>query len=510
MVLKDLLKFNDIVIQCHDNPDADAIASGYALWWYLKGEGKDPTFIYRGYNQIKKSNLMIMIDGLDIPIQYEPDFDRIPELVIYVDCQAGQRNVTFTEGQTIAVIDHHMISGELPSMSNVRSNIGSCSTVVWEMIRKIGIDVNDDKKIATALYYGLYTDTNSLSEMSHPLDRDMVDYLKANKSFILTMRNSNISLEELKITGQALFNYDYHLDSRYVVIMAEQCDPNILGVISDFALETDGVDICVAYAMNPSEVKLSVRSCIKEVHANELAADLTRGIGGGGGHLTKAGGSIKHDLFENVYGDYIKDDSKQALSEAVHKALCERMDTYFSSYEIIYAQTAEIDTTGMKMYQKLPQQVGFVKATDVFPAKSMVEIRTLEGDVTIRVEEDSYIMIGIEGEVYPIKKAKLESSYTVTDEPYDREFEYSPNVKNTETGEVKNLMSLAKMCISTATARIYSKPLDRNVKLFTLWDEEKYYSGKVGDYIAVRPDDSHDIYIIQERLFDLLYAEVED
>ena len=32
MRLKDLLSFNDIVIQCHDNPDADALGSGYALF----------------------------------------------------------------------------------------------------------------------------------------------------------------------------------------------------------------------------------------------------------------------------------------------------------------------------------------------------------------------------------------------------------------------------------------------------------------------------------------------
>ena len=31
MTLKDLLCYKDIVIQCHDNPDADALASGFAL-----------------------------------------------------------------------------------------------------------------------------------------------------------------------------------------------------------------------------------------------------------------------------------------------------------------------------------------------------------------------------------------------------------------------------------------------------------------------------------------------
>ena len=34
MKLSDLLEFKQIVIQCHDNPDADAIASGFAIYTY--------------------------------------------------------------------------------------------------------------------------------------------------------------------------------------------------------------------------------------------------------------------------------------------------------------------------------------------------------------------------------------------------------------------------------------------------------------------------------------------
>ena len=52
MQLNELLQFNDIVIQCHDNPDADALSSGYAVYWYLKKMGKDPKFIYRGVSFI--------------------------------------------------------------------------------------------------------------------------------------------------------------------------------------------------------------------------------------------------------------------------------------------------------------------------------------------------------------------------------------------------------------------------------------------------------------------------
>ncbi len=32
MILRELAKYDPITIQCHDNPDADSIAAGYALW----------------------------------------------------------------------------------------------------------------------------------------------------------------------------------------------------------------------------------------------------------------------------------------------------------------------------------------------------------------------------------------------------------------------------------------------------------------------------------------------
>ena len=33
-------KYDDIVIQIHDNPDADAVGSGYAIYQYLKEQGQ--------------------------------------------------------------------------------------------------------------------------------------------------------------------------------------------------------------------------------------------------------------------------------------------------------------------------------------------------------------------------------------------------------------------------------------------------------------------------------------
>ena len=86
MELNQFLKYKDIVIQCHDNPDADALASGYALMWYFHKKNKPARFIYRGRNEIKKSNLIIMIKELEVPVEYEPFFAEEPDLIITVDC----------------------------------------------------------------------------------------------------------------------------------------------------------------------------------------------------------------------------------------------------------------------------------------------------------------------------------------------------------------------------------------------------------------------------------------
>ena len=504
MNLNELLKYNDIVIQCHDNPDADALSSGYALTRYFEKMGKNPRFIYRGKNRITKSNLLIMLDKLSVPVSYEPDFSDVPELLVTVDCQYGQKNVTRTEARNVAVIDHHCASDELPELSEVRSNIGSCASVIWDMVRREGMSVDDDILLSTALYYGLFTDTNRLSEISHPLDRDMRDLLSVNKSLITQMCNSGISLDELKITGRAILENEYHAENRYLLIRAEWCDPNILGVISDLSMETVGVDICVAYYVSLGEIKFSVRSCIKEVHANDLANFLAAGIGGGGGHITKAGGTIRPELLLKRSGGEEDD-----LENIANYELKSRLEEYFSIYRVIYAKDTILDTSGMKRYEKKQQLLGCVELSEVCPVGTRIMIRTMEGDINLRVEKDIFLMIGMEGEVYPIKREKLESSYTFSEEPYDKTFEYDPCIFDVLSGERKNVLGFARSVLSTGSVRILGKPLDEHVKLFTSWDEERYYSGNPGDYIVVREDDPHDIYIINGRLFPDLYMEVD-
>lgn len=70
MRLEELLQFDQIVIQCHDDPDADAVASGFALLEYLKSQGKTPRLVYGGSRPVSKSNMLLMLQIFQIPLDW--------------------------------------------------------------------------------------------------------------------------------------------------------------------------------------------------------------------------------------------------------------------------------------------------------------------------------------------------------------------------------------------------------------------------------------------------------
>lgn len=498
MKLCELEPYKKIVIQCHDNPDADALASGFGLYRYFHSKGKNVSLIYSGSFRIQKSNLVLMIKELEIPVEYiKKDSFSLPgkdALLITADCQYGAGNVTKLPAENIAVIDHHQQEiNDIPLML-IDSMCGSCSTIIWRLLEQEHFPVNQDEALATALYYGLYTDTNQLSEIYNPYDKDMRDELKFDKSTITRLRNCNFSLDELEIAGVALLRHIFNEANRYAVVKARPCDPNILGLINDLILQVDKVDVSVVFSELTDGIKLSVRSCIKEVRANELAHFLTEGMGSGGGHTEKAGGFISERRYNEMYPGI-----------SVETCLGGRMDTYFAGFDIIYAGEKPADISGMVKYKKKRIPAGFVRSEDILPSGTDALIRTLNGDIPVTVSGDTYIMLGVSGDIYPISREKFENTYEVISGTFELSTSYAPTAKDERTGQIHSLLEHAQTCICKSDTFIHAKPIEKAVKVFPLWDDERYLLGKKGDFLAVRPDDLSDIYVIEKNIFGRLY-----
>jgi phosphoglycolate phosphatase len=507
MKLSVLLKYNSIVIQCHDNPDADAICSGYVLYRYFLGHGKKVRFIYSGNFKITKSNLVYLIKELKIPIEFVGNLKTKPELLLLTDCQYGEGNVKKFPAKEVAVIDHHQVYGTLPKLNEVRSNLGSCCSVIWNLI-KIEDDDNDiDENIATALYYGLYSDTNAFSEMSHPLDRDMIESLNYNKNLILKLKNMNLTLKEAKIAGVAMLGVEYHADNKYAILRTDPCDPNILGLIGDFIVAVDNIDVCLVYSILSFGVKFSIRSCSNETRADELATFLAQKIGSGGGHTEKAGGILKNELIIKQYPDYIEIDDDSA-KHSISNIIRERMADYFENAEIIYANDTTLVLSHMAKYERTPITLAYVEPHEYVPTGNMAIIRTLAGDANIEIRDNTILILDSKGNVKAISVEKFNSSFKKTRRKFKFNSDYIPTIKNADTGKSFSLLPLAKSCESTSDIKIYAKKLTKTTKLFSFWDNDTYMIGQKGDYLAVSQDDIHDIFIIEKSIFKKIYKSV--
>lgn len=395
MRLKELLQYQNITIQCHDNPDADAIASGYALYEYFKSQGKEVRLIYGGRNVIRKSNLVMMVKELEIPIEHIHHMagEEIPDLLVTVDCQYGEGNVAVFPAKTVAVIDHHRVSRKLPELHEVRSNLGACATLLWSMLRDEGYDVNANERLATALYYGLYTDTGRLEEIYHTLDMELRDGARFDAILITKLRNANISIEELETAGAALLRCDYNEKYRFAVVKSGPCDPNLLGIISDLVLEVDAVDVCLVFSVLPTSVKISVRSCIEEVPANELAASICKGVGSGGGHLVKAGGYLQMGLLTKGYVSYCRrlgteprmeldetGKSERPSMSAIKSLLEQRMVDYFEGREQVSAVVFDLDGTLLNTLEDLKDSVNAALKEYGMPERTLDEVQSFVGN----------------------------------------------------------------------------------------------------------------------------------
>ncbi len=493
MNLKELEKYNEIVIQMHDNPDADAVGSGFALYTYFKEMGKRVRLVYGGQYKIQKSNMVLMIKELNIPVEYVDEIEE-SELLLTVDCQYKEGNVYRLPAKNVAMIDHHNTGRESDDMCEIRSNIVSCATICYDMLKSEGYDINKNRDVATALYYGMYMDSNEMSELRHPLERDMLDCLKYDKKLIKKLMYSNFSIQEMETAGIALIRFSYDENKRLSIIHSKPCDPNILGLIGDFVLKVDNIDVSIIYNERPDCYKLSLRSCIPEIGVNDMAAFLTEGIGNGGGHYDKAGGFVSKKKFAEKYGDI-----------SIENYFFSRVNEYYETFDVIYAKDGLNDKTGFEMYEKKPFTYGYVKTKDLPANRKEFRVRTLEGDVMVDCLEDTYIMIGYYGEVYPIKRETFERKYVPSDVVYTRKLEYEPSVYDDERNQVISIVTYAKECQCIPGSVIYAKKLSKATKVFTKWDYEKYMYGEKGDYICYSKEDENDIYIIKEEVFKETY-----
>jgi nanoRNase/pAp phosphatase (c-di-AMP/oligoRNAs hydrolase) len=283
---------DEVFIQPHNVPDPDAIASSLGLYYLLSERGIQKLAIV--YDQeIEKVNALRMLELFKVPLIRARDAATLgtEDWAVLVDAQKGNANITDLPTEEVAVIDHHEYLGNKGyRLEDIRPGVGSCSAIIAEYFFENHIA--PPRPVATALLYGIFMDTNDLTRGASRLDIDMFYnlYNLSDMDMIVELRGNEISREDLGLYAKAFNTVEIYDELGFLSL--ESDNDSLLGAAGDIVVSVAGVNVVVAYTKRAKGIKLSIRSIIAKLKANELVRHLTKGIGVGGGHDHMAGGFI--------------------------------------------------------------------------------------------------------------------------------------------------------------------------------------------------------------------------
>lgn len=191
------------LILIYRNPDPDSLSSAWALKTLLEEFGVKAGISYTG--EVGRLENEAMIKYLRIPAApFKPDDLEGADLVALVDSQPGFFNAVELPRCDI-IIDHHPVRIPDPvAFTDIRPGRLATASIMTEYLREAHISIG--VRLATALYYGIQTDSRGLQRSMTRLDREILASLDArvNRTLLRRIEFSSYSLRRLNYFSIAL------------------------------------------------------------------------------------------------------------------------------------------------------------------------------------------------------------------------------------------------------------------------------------------------------------------
>jgi nanoRNase/pAp phosphatase (c-di-AMP/oligoRNAs hydrolase) len=293
-LFKTLAGANSVLILPHNDPDPDAIASAVALRHLLAdGLGVSGQIAYEGI--IGRAENKALVRYLGRPLQRLKSSDlRQSRPIALVDTQPGAGNNALPSTSTAAVVfDHHPLREEtaVAQFVDVRPGLGATSTIMTEYLQAAGIE--PPPVLATALFYGIKTDTLGLGRGAGPADVTAYFYLqpRIDVDALAEIERAQLPAEYFKRLDAALQAARVY-ENVVVSNMGPISRPDMAAEMADLLLRLEGTRWAVCIGAYQDDLILAVRTRSLRGGAGQLARDIAGGQGTAGGHGMMAGGQI--------------------------------------------------------------------------------------------------------------------------------------------------------------------------------------------------------------------------
>lgn len=337
--------FEQVAVVMHDNPDPDAIATGWAIKYLLDHRTDKPVRLIGGGDIIRAENRQ-MVRLLQPPLELVDQLQTDEQTAaILVDCGPEATNHLLCSGAIlpVAVIDHHQQGGPGQAVSrdgngqvagdgidravdlaidraalcqlgphrmfvDIRPRVAASATIAATYLREQ--ELAPPTELATALLYAIRTETRGSETRHSQLDRAVLPWLtrRADPSLLAEIEDAPLTrgyFSDLVLALQSTFVYD---DTAFCMLPHAQ-GPETVGELADLLARCEEVRRVLCAAVFERAVLISVRTDKDAGNATDLLRETISGLGYGGGHEHRAGGK----LIASATGDQVPSDVQDDL-----------------------------------------------------------------------------------------------------------------------------------------------------------------------------------------------------
>lgn len=278
-----------VIVASHERPDGDAIGSGLALVFALRGLGIDAQM---AVNAPAPAFLQPFpgVDGLVV----SPSVTDVFDAAVVMECgDLSRTGITGLDRSPVINIDHHPGNTGYGVLRWIDERAAACTEMVYTLVEALGAPFTPE--VATHIYLGVLTDTGSfrfshLSPRTFEIARRCVE-AGADPQWIARTHYDSSTLARVRLFGAVLAGMQLDPSARVALLAATDAMVAAAGAgyddtegIINFPLSVKSMRAVGFFKqVGPDQWRVSLRSK-GAVDVRAIAA-----LRGGGGHVNAAG-----------------------------------------------------------------------------------------------------------------------------------------------------------------------------------------------------------------------------
>jgi nanoRNase/pAp phosphatase (c-di-AMP/oligoRNAs hydrolase) len=290
-----LAKASTMAIVLQDSPDPDALGAAVGLRQVANDLADvNCSIVCGGHVGRAENRALVRYLQLNLRVPEAVEMRRF-DLIAMVDTQPGLGNNSLPDDVSPhVVIDHHLTAGRTrrATFTDVRSRYGATSTILHEYLLEAGVE--PDVPVATALLYGIRSDTQDFGRESTQADIAAYEalYPLANKRMLGTIQRGQVSADYFRTLAVAIGRGELIGNAAYCSL-GELDNTDMIAEVADLLLRHEKAGWSLCWGQNGGRALLSLRTNLgEEVSADQVMKRIVSRRGTGGGHDTMAGGQI--------------------------------------------------------------------------------------------------------------------------------------------------------------------------------------------------------------------------